>query len=69
MKKSCENLYKARANIPLYNLTKNTNVSLANRKNPKFPAPKVVGCKNPTLKNKGGKRREILSPNLERKPA
>ena len=55
IKKSCKNLYKAHANVPLYNLTKNTNVSPANRKNPKFPAPKVVGCKNPTLKKKEGK--------------
>ena len=42
-------------NVPLYNLTKNTNVSPANRKNPNFPAPKVVGCKSPTLKKKEGK--------------
>ena len=69
MIKSCKNLYKARAKVLLYNLTKNTNVLLANRKNPNFPTPKVVGCKSPTLKRKGGKRREILSPNLERKPA
>ena len=51
--KSCENLCKAHTNVPLYNLTKNTNVSSANRKNPNFPALKAVGCKSPMLKKKG----------------
>ena len=47
-----KNLCKARANVSLYNSTKNTIVSLTNRKNPNFPALKAVGCKSPTLKTK-----------------
>ena len=42
------------------------NVSLANRKNPNFPALKAVGCKSPMLKKKRGKMREIFSLNLKR---
>ena len=68
-----KNLCKARANVSLYNSTKNTNVSLANRKNPDFPTFKAVGCKSPTLKTKKqkkkkkrGKRRKIFSLDLER---
>ena len=47
-----KNLCKARANVSLYNSTKNMNVSLANRKNPNFPTLKAMGCKSPTLKAK-----------------
>ena len=47
-----KNLCKIRANVSLYNSTKNTNVSSANRKNPNFPALKAMGCKSPTLKTK-----------------
>ena len=50
------NLCKAHANVSLYNLTRNKNVSPANRKNPNFPTLKAVGCKSPTLKTK--KKRE-----------
>ena len=65
MKKLC----KAHANVSLYNSTKNTNVSPANRKNPNFPALKAVGCKSPMLKTKKrGKRRKIFSLDLERSP-
>ena len=47
-----KNLCKARANVSLYNSTKNMNVLPANRKNPNFPALKAMGCKSPTLKTK-----------------
>ena len=47
-----KNLCKARANVSLYNSTKNMNVLPANRKNPNFPSLKAVGCKSPTLKTK-----------------
>ena len=47
-----KNLCKAHTNVLLYNSTKNMNISLANRKNPNFPALKAVGCKSPTLKTK-----------------
>ena len=47
-----KNLCKDRANVSLYNSTRNTNISPANRKNPNFPALKAVGCKSPTLKTK-----------------
>ena len=47
-----KNLCKARANVSLYNSTKNMNVSPANRKNPNFPALKAMGCKSLTLKTK-----------------
>ena len=45
-------LQKARANIPLNNLTANTNASPAEVKNLSFPAPGVVGCKIPTYQKK-----------------
>ena len=45
-------LRKARANIPLNNLTANTNVPPAEVKNLGFPAPGVVGCKIPTYQKK-----------------
>ena len=64
-----KNLCKARANISLYNSTKNANVSPANRKNPNFPTLKAVGCKSPTLKTKKrGKGRKIFPLDLERSP-
>ena len=63
-----KNLCKVHVNISLYNSTKNTNVSLANRKNPNFPALKAMGCKSPMLKTKRGKRRKIFSLDLERSP-
>ena len=53
----CKNPNKARANVSLYNLTKNTNVSPANRKKkPNFSALKIVDCKSPILKDIKPKR-------------
>ena len=64
-----KNLCKVRVNVSLYNSTRSTNVSTANRKNPNFPALKAMGCKSPTLKTKKrGKRRKIFSLDLERSP-
>ena len=66
-----KNLCKVCTNISLYKSTKNTNVSLANRKNPNFPTLKAMGCKSPTFKTKKkkrGKRRKIFSLDLERSP-
>ena len=65
-----KNLCKAHMNVSLYNSTKNTNISPANRKNPNFPTLKALGCKSPMLKQKKkrGKGREIFSLDLERSP-
>ena len=45
-------LQKARANVPLNNLTANTNAPPAEVKNLGFSAPGVVGCKIPTYQKK-----------------
>ena len=45
-------LRKARPNVPLNNLTANTNAPPAKVKNLGCPAPGVVGCKIPTYQKK-----------------
>ena len=51
-------LRKARTNVPLNNLTANTNVPPAEVKNLGCPAPGVVGCKIPTYQKKIIKKRK-----------
>ena len=63
-----KNLCKARTNVSLYNSTKNTNVSPANRKNPNFPTLKAMACKSPTLKTKKREKEKNFSLDLERSP-
>ena len=59
--KVMRNPCKARANVSLYNLTRNTNVSPANRKNPNFPALKLWVVKVPHLKKKREGKEETFS--------
>ena len=51
-------LRKARANVPLNNLTANTNAPPAEVKNLGFSTPGVVGCKIPTYQKKIMKKRK-----------
>ena len=50
-------LRKARANVPLNNLTANTKAPPAKVKNLSFPTPGVVGCKIPTYQKKKIKKK------------
>ena len=59
-------LQKAHANIPLNNLTTNTNASPAEVKNLSFPTPGVVGCKIPTYQKKIIKKESTQGGHMEK---
>ena len=59
-------LQKARANVPLNNLTANTNAPPAEVKNLGFPAPGVVGCKIPTYQKKIMKKENTQGGHMEK---
>ena len=59
-------LRKARANVPLNNLTANTNVPPAEVKSLGFPAPGVVGCKIPTYQKKIMKKENTQGGHMEK---
>ena len=59
-------LRKARANVPLNNLTANTNTPLAEVKNLGFPAPGVVGCKIPMYQKKIMKKENTQGGHMEK---
>ena len=61
-------LRKARTNVPLNNLTANTNAPPAEVKNLGCPAPGVVGCKIPTYQKKIIKKKKIHRVGTWRKP-
>ena len=60
-------LRKARANIPLNNLTANTNAPPAEVKNLSFPASGVVGCKISTYQKENNEKRNSQGGNMEKK--
>ena len=59
-------LRKARANVPLNNLTANTNALPAEVKNLGFPAPGVVGCKIPMYQKKIMKKENTQGGHMEK---
>ena len=61
-------LRKARANVPLNNLTANTNALPAKGKNLSFPALGVVGCKISTYKKKMNEKRKTHRVGTWKKP-
>ena len=59
-------LQKAHANVPLNNLTANTNAPSAEVKNLGFSAPGVVGCKIPTYQKKIMKKENTQGGHMEK---
>ena len=59
-------LRKARANVPLNNLTANTNAPPAEVKNLGFSTPGVVGCKIPTYQKKIMKKENTQGGHMEK---
>ena len=61
-----QSLQKARVNVPLNNLTVNTNAPPAEVKNLGFSAPGVVGCKIPTYQKKIMKKENTQGGHMEK---
>ena len=59
-------LRKAHVNVPLNNLTTNTNALPAEVKNLGFSAPGVVGCKIPTYQKKIMKKENTQGGHMEK---